>query len=163
MLRSVHPSVQSASLFAHSARVLSRTHDQDLLTSACMLSRTRALVVPRGASILIIREPWIGLILDGHKTLEIRGTKCNKSEGHHIYLALSGGGGVIVGAVTFVACHGPLSRSEYTARAEEHCVAGDALPYGASTYAWEVRSPVRFSSPVAYHHKQGVVVWAKKE
>ena len=31
--------------------------------------------------------------------------------------------GVILGAVTFVACHGPLSRAEYAARAESHEVA----------------------------------------
>lgn len=128
-----------------------------------MLPRTCASVTPRGASILIIQQPWIDLILDGHKTLEIRSTRCNKPEGERIYLALSGGGGVILGYVTFVACRGPLSRAEYAAVAEEHCIAGDALPYGASTYAWEVCSPARFGSRVPYHHKRGVVVWAKKE
>ena len=116
--------------------------------------------VPRGASILIIRNPWIDLILDGHKTFEIRGRRCNKPEGERIYLALSGGGGVVLGAATFVACHGPLSRAEYASRADGHCVAGDTLPYSA-TYAWEVRSPERFRSPVAYSHKPGAVVWAK--
>ena len=75
-----------------------------------MLPRTCASVTPRGASILIIQQPWIDLILDGHKTLEIRSTRCNKPEGERIYLALSGGGGVILGYVTFVACRGPLSR-----------------------------------------------------
>jgi hypothetical protein len=115
-----------------------------------MLPRTCASVTPRGASILIIQQPWIDLILDGHKTLEIRSTRCNKPEGERIY-------------VTFVACRGPLSRAEYAAVAEGHCIAGDALPYGASTYAWEVCSPARFGSRVAYHHKRGVVVWAKKE
>ena len=34
--------------------------------------------VPEGASILIIQQPWIGLILDGRKTLEIRGRICKK-------------------------------------------------------------------------------------
>ena len=84
--------------------------------------------MPRGASILIIQQPWIDLILNGHKTLEIRGTKCNKPFGEQVYLALSGGGGISLGAVKFVACHGPLSRAEYASRADGHCVAGDALP-----------------------------------
>jgi hypothetical protein len=117
--------------------------------------------VPRGASILIIQRPWIDLILDGYKTLEIRGRYCKKLN-ERIYLALSGGGGIILGSATFVKCHGPLSRSEWSARGDEHCVAGDALPYGASTHAWELAAPARFEQPVPYTHKPGVVVWAIK-
>ena len=117
--------------------------------------------VPKGASILIIQQPWIGLILDGCKTLEVRGKPCKK-ERERIYLALSGGGGVILGSVDFVRCHGPLSRDEWSELSTKHCVAGGALPYGSSTYAWEVAAPVRFAEPVRYEHKPGVVVWAKK-
>lgn len=118
--------------------------------------------VPRGASILIIQRPWIDLILDGYKTLEIRGRHCKK-ENERIYLALSGGGGIVLGSVTFVTCHGPLTRSDWSARGESHCVAGEALPYGSSTFAWELAKPARFKAPVPYLHKPGVVVWAIKE
>ena len=86
----------------------------------------------------------VDLILDGHKTLEIRGQRCTKKRGERIYLALSGGGGIILGSTTFAACHGPLSRDEWCARAEKHCVAGSALPYGGRTHAWELIKPVRF-------------------
>ena len=116
--------------------------------------------MPRGSSILIIQEPWIGLLLDGHKTLEIRGQKCKKSAGDKVFLALSGGGGVILGRMTFVASHGPLSRDEYAQQSHQHCVAGGTLPYGSSTYAWELKAPVRFREPVRYTHKPGCVVWA---
>ena len=119
--------------------------------------------VPRGASILIIQEPWINLLLDGHKTLEIRGMRCNKPAGEKVYFALSGGGGILLGGMTFVACHGPLAPAEYAERCEQHCVAGTALPYGASTYAWEFKAPVRFRQPVPYLHRHGVVTWAKKD
>ena len=77
-------------------------------------------------------------------------------------LALSGGGGIVLGSVEFVRCHGPLTRDEWVSGANRHCVAGSSLPYGSSTYAWEMASPVRFHTPVPYEHKQGVVVWAKK-
>ena len=117
--------------------------------------------VPAGASILIIQRPWIDLILDGRKSLEVRGKFCKK-ERERIYLALSGGGGIILGSVEFVRSHGPLSRDEWASLATKHCVAGDALPYGSSTFAWEVAKPIRFSTPVPYHHKPGIVVWAKK-
>jgi hypothetical protein len=119
--------------------------------------------VPRGATILIVQQPWIGLLLDGYKRWEIRGQACRKARGERIFLALSGGGGVILGHVTLAGSHGPLSRAEYVDGAERHCVAGTSLPYGASTHAWEVKDPVRFRAPVPYRHKPGVVVWAKME
>ena len=119
--------------------------------------------IPVGASILIIQEPWLGLILEGKKQLEIRGTICKKVEGERIYLALSGAGGVVLGSVEFTGCHGPLSAAEYTERASQHCVAGSTLPYGAKTYGWGVRAPERFDQPVRYPHRQGCVIWAKME
>ena len=103
----------------------------------------------------------MSLILDGHKTFEIRGRICNKTPGEKIYIALSGGGGIVVGAATFVTSHGPLSKAEYAAAGERHCVAGEALPYGGSTFAWELSNPMRFRTPVPFNHKRGVVVWAK--
>ena len=118
-------------------------------------------VVPRGAAILIIQQPWISLILQGHKTLEIRGGICKKPTGERVYLALSGSGGYLLGSVEFVKCHGPLQGPDYVARGAEHCVAGDALPYGAKTYAWQFRNPQRFKEPVPYNHKPGSVIWSK--
>ena len=115
--------------------------------------------VPDDASILIIQKPWLDRILSGHKTLEIRSQPCHKV-GQRIYLALSGGGGIVLGSVLLIACHGPLSRDEWTARADEHCVAGDKLPYGTSTYAWEVVQPQLFKEPVPYKAKRGQVIWA---
>lgn len=120
-------------------------------------------LVPRGASILIIQQPWIDLILEGIKSLEVRGSICNKKAGEKIYLALSGAGGYIIGSVSFVKCHGPFSRAEWTARAMQHCVGGDALPYGGNTFAWEFSKPQRFREPVPYVHKQGCARIASKQ
>jgi hypothetical protein len=108
----------------------------------------------------------LSLILQGRKSLEIRGRACKKPVGERIYLARSGGGGVVLGSVEFAGCSGPLSRDEYAVRSGEHCVAsvaGAALPYGASTYGWGVRAPRQFARPVAYGHRQGCVVWARME
>ena len=118
--------------------------------------------IPAGASILILKQPWLRLILEGKKQLEVRGTSCRKDRGTRIYLALSGAGGVVHGSVEFVACHGPLSAAEYARRASQHCVAGSTLPY-ETTYGWEVRAPERFAEPVWYPQRQGCVVWAKME
>jgi hypothetical protein len=117
--------------------------------------------VPNGASILIVKEPWLGLILDGQKSDEIRGQTTLK-ENQRIYLARSGGGGMVIGSALLVRCHGPLSRADWEERRSNHFVAGAALPYGASTYAWELSAAMRFDAPVSYLHKRGCVVWAKK-
>ena len=116
--------------------------------------------VPRGASILLVQEPWLGLILSGLKTLEIRGKPCRKPAGEKIFLALAGGGGVVLGAAKFEECVGPFGAADWSACAQQHCVAGAKLPYGGSTYGWRLSSPERFAAGVPYEHKQGCVVWA---
>lgn len=78
-------------------------------------------------------------------------------------MALSGGGGVVLGSAEFTGCVELGTTNEYEARAHDHCVAGSTLPYGGSTYGWGLRAPMRFAQPVPYHHKKGVVVWAKME
>jgi hypothetical protein len=118
--------------------------------------------LPCGSSILIVQNPWLSLLLDGIKSLEIRSRRCAKPAGERIYLALSGAGGYVFGSVKFVACHGPLGREEWAGRSAEHCAAGAALPY-PSTFAWEVSEPICFRRPVPYIHRHGTVVWAKVE
>ena len=111
--------------------------------------------VPKGASILIIQQPWIDLILDGIKSLEVRGNLCKKQAGERVYLACSGLGGYLLGSVTFVKCHGPFSRAEWGAKGMQHCVGGDSPPYGGGTFGWEFSKPQRFREPVPYLQKQG--------
>ena len=106
--------------------------------------------------ILIIKRIWLELILAGKKTLEIRGQ--NSLKRFRIYLALSGGGGVLLGWVEMFGVVGPLTFAEYDARRQEHCVAGRTLPY-TNTYGYELRNPQRFAQPVLYTHTPNVIVW----
>ncbi len=92
------------------------------------------------------------------KTLKIRCTRCTKLAGERNFLVLSGTGGLVLGSVQFVECHGPLGRSEWAELAAEHCVSGAALPY-PNTYAWEFTAPVCFRCPVPYQQKAGTVIW----
>ena len=119
--------------------------------------------VPRGASILIIKEPWISLILQGRKSLEIRGRAMTSKDGERIYLAQSGGGGAVLGSAVFETCMGPLTASQWTESRVQHCVDGAKRPYGRHTFAWLLSTPERFDKPVKYTHKAGVVVWAIME
>jgi len=113
--------------------------------------------VPDDATILVIQWPWIDLILDGIKSLEVRGKVCMREPGERIYLACSGLGGYLLGTVTFVKCHGPLTKAEWAATRMQHCVDGDDRPYGDSTYAYEFTKPERFSNPLQYTAKRGWV------
>ena len=69
---------------------------------------------------------------------------------------------MVIGSALLVRCHGPLSRADWEERRSNHCVAGAALPYGASTYAWELSAAMRFDAPVSYLHKRGCVVSGRR-
>ena len=58
--------------------------------------------------------------------------------------------------------HG-TAKTGVNARGEQHCVAGEALPYGGRTHGWELQKPERFKEPVPYAVKAGCVVWALKD
>jgi hypothetical protein len=129
----------------------------------CQMRKANPTPVVTGAAprkgffcILIIKRIWLELILEGKKTLEIRGQ--NSSKRFRIYLALSGGGGVLLGSVEMFGVVGPLTFAEYDARRQEHCVAGCTLPY-KRTFGYELRNPQRFAQPVPYTHTPHVIVW----
>ena len=116
--------------------------------------------VPPGATILIVREPWLSHILNGRKTLEVRGTPCRKPVGTKVFLALSGAGGLIYGSVVFAGTRGPMSAREFNDAKAQHLVA-NGRPYGSATHGWKLTQPKKFFKPVKYTVKKGCVVWAK--
>ncbi|MHB1681529.1 MAG: ASCH domain-containing protein [Bacilli bacterium] len=104
---------------------------------------------------LIIRAPWIHLILSGQKTWEIRGA--NTRIRGRIALIQSGTGQVY-GTVDLVDC-AALDWSAFRNHIAQHRVAEvQSLPY-PKTFAWIMAHPVRLDKPVAYQHPQGAVLW----
>ena len=122
---------------------------------------TEPAFVAKGSSLLLVRQPWIDMLLDGEKSLEIRGEACNKRLGQRFYLALAGGGegGLVLGSVQFRGCSGPLDVDAFRALAAEHCCGADALPPYQQTYAWRVESPRRFQKPLLFSQPRGAVKW----
>lgn len=115
--------------------------------------------VPVGAAILLLKPEWRDLILDGRKTWEIRGSRCNKPSGTDVFL---GNKGKVFGKATFVGCEGPLTVARYAEGQTKHLVQheeGAPLPYKDNTYAWALSDPVRFDRPVPFHHKKGAIIW----
>ena len=104
---------------------------------------------------LIIRAPWIGLLLQGEKTWEIRGAN-TKIRG--IIALIKSGTGQVYGTAELVDCV-PLDLLSYQGHIAQHRVeAVQSLPY-PKTFAWIMAYPVRLDKPVPYRHPKGVVIW----
>ena len=114
--------------------------------------------VPSGAPILLIQRHWLHLIIAGVKTIEIRRQSCRKPTGTRIYYGLSGSGAYVFGSAVLAACHGPLDTRGWLAHAPAHCVDCSQPPF-ATTFAWEVSSPVAFRNAVKFSQKGGMGMW----
>lgn len=110
--------------------------------------------------ILIVRKPWIDLILDGEKTWEIRGNDTKKRG--RILLAESGTGLVMGSAELYHTCI--LLKEDFEAYHRKHRIEAEfeELPY-KNPHIWWLRHPNRFEKPVPYVHPQGAVIWVKGE
>ena len=104
----------------------------------------------------MVKEPWVGMILDGKKTWEIRGSATAKRG--KIHLAASGGGGVLVGQCQLVDCYS-VGRSELADNVTKHRIKDLArVPY-KKPHAWVLEKATRYSSPFTYKHPQGAITW----
>ena len=106
---------------------------------------------------LIIRRPWIDLILDGHKTLEMRSRRT--SVRGRIGL-IAAGTGLILGEVVLVDCGPPLSAQDASALFEHHRIDDPSL-LRKWRYPWRLEDAARYPQPIPYKHPRGTVVWVK--
>ena len=114
------------------------------------------------APILVIKEPWISMILNGRKSVEIRGTACAKVKGTRVYFSKSGSG-KIYGYAEFAGCEGPLDISEWDNLRECHCVTlkeVGILPY-TRTYGWKFENARWLSEEIPYYIRRGSIGWRK--
>lgn len=104
---------------------------------------------------LIIKQPWIDLILEGRKVWEIRGSN-TKIRGR--IALIQSGTKTVVGYADLVDCI-PVSQEEYPLRKDKHCIDDcSVFPY-KYVYAWVLRNPVRIKKPIPYEHKLGTIIW----
>ena len=106
--------------------------------------------------VLVVKEPWVSMILDGKKTWEIRGSAIAKRG--KIHLAASGGGGVLVGQCQLVDAF-PVSRSKLAKNITKHCINDLSCVAYERPHAWVLEKPMRYSSPFSYEHPQGAITW----
>lgn len=106
---------------------------------------------------LIIRIPWITLILAGLKTWELRTRKTAKRGWIGL---IQQGTGQIVGITHLVQVIGPLSLQELELNNAKHCVNLQNPELQKWRCAWILKDAKRIK-PVPYLHKQGAIIWVK--
>ncbi len=104
---------------------------------------------------LIIKEPWITMILNEEKTWEIRGSN-TKTRGT-IALIKSGTGMIFGTAVLTDSFH--VTDSALRQGFDNHRIPeSNHIPY-AKQHVWVMSSPILFKKPIPYKHPQGAVIW----
>lgn len=107
---------------------------------------------------LIVRQPYLDLILSGLKTWEMR-SRPTSIRGR-IGL-IEQGTGLIVGECTISGSDGvPLDSGEHDLFYDYHRVSDyDLLEKWC--YAWRLESAKRYEEPIPYNHPRGAVTWVK--
>ena len=155
-LRSPTVSCASQRLVAVSSRLVARLAPR--ISTCISSSQFPCLMCVVCRTILVIKAKWGEKILNGVKTLEIRRGPCPGNEGTRIGLCFSGTS-AIYGFVDLLDSCGPLTRSEWCALRDRHCVPGEKLPYGANTCAWVMANPERLDTPLGIERKKGAVIF----
>jgi len=111
---------------------------------------------------LLIRQPWIGHILRGEKTWELRSrpTQVRGPVG-----LIQSGSGSVVGVANLVEVRGPLTPHDLQEAIRRGQITGaemDVLSY-PKTYAWVLEGARPVRSPVPYPHPQGAIIWVRLE
>jgi hypothetical protein len=117
---------------------------------------------------LLIREPYVSLILAHRKRWELRGMTTNIRG--RIGLIRSGSG-LVIGECKITDCLGPLDfetlRRTPNLSSEEHreLLLDGKAPYllkdgrTSKTYAWVVDHPIVYSTPLPYKHPSGAIIF----
>jgi hypothetical protein len=108
---------------------------------------------------LILKEPWIDLILTGEKVWEIRGSN-TKIRG--TIALIKSGSGSVVGLCDLKDVVGPLSLSKFRRSKSFHAIPSNQLKNGLpyqNTYAWVLDNTICLRKPVSFRHPRGAVIW----
>ena len=129
-----------------------------------MAGREKKLAGERSAlrnstkAVLVVKNPWLDLILAQKKTWEIRERQTQKRG--RIHLALSGAGGRIIGQChltdSFAVDKSVLQRTYSSHRVKDLSVIRYPRPH-----AWVLTKARRYEKPFVYLHPQGAMKWVK--
>jgi len=105
---------------------------------------------------LIVQQPWIGLILEGMKTWEMR----NRPTNIRGQIALiEAGTGLIAGETEIIDSHDyPIHYATIDYYYDKHRIDDHAL-LEKWRYPWVMKNSMRYEKPIPYNHPSGAVVW----
>lgn len=107
---------------------------------------------------LIIKSYWADKILDGSKTIEIRGSNTKNIGDIEI---IKSGTGLIYGKCKLYKTE-PLNKERYQILKKKHCVElswKELCNVYKKPYAWFLSDIIKYKTPKPYKHKQGCVIW----
>ena len=107
---------------------------------------------------LIIRQPWIELILSGQKMWEMR-SKPTRIRGR-IGL-IEQGSGLIVGEAELTGSLDPFRDAEQMVYTRSLHRVDDLDLLTIWRYPWRLEGARRFEKPIPYDHPKGAVTWVK--
>ena len=100
---------------------------------------------------LVMRQPWLDLVLSGEKTMELRATR------HALGRVWLGMGGKVYGCATISGAR-VLSEAEFHELADQHLWPRDAaLPYERRVCGLGLTAPRRLAEPIPYWRPPGAV------
>lgn len=112
---------------------------------------------------LVIDDPWIGYLLDGSKTWEMRSRPVSFRGWFGL---IRKGTGAIYGVARLVDVRPALSVEEMVAAHDKHRIPESMIHSGAVakwTTPWMLADIRKLSKPVSYRHPSGAVSWVELE
>jgi hypothetical protein len=109
---------------------------------------------------LLIRHPWIDLILAEKKVWEIRGSRTSFRETIALIPSRSG---TVIGVCDLIDCIGPLTADQFRKNAKKAGMRPSEAKLGRyrQPYAWVLEKPRTLKWPVPYRHPSGAVIWVR--
>ena len=107
---------------------------------------------------LIIAQPWIGLILRGEKSWEMRSQKVKR---RGPFALIEKGTGTVVGLANLTDVQGPFNCEQLAEHQDQHRIPANIYQAAGYkwNYAWLLQNAQALPNPVPYQHKNGAVTW----
>lgn len=138
------------------AKKLAKAWLKQRITGGLKSRTTKEPSLQRHNKALVVKAPWVDLLLDGKKTWEIR-SQPTKVRGV-VKLAQSGTGR-LVGQARIIDCV-KIKRAEFPKYFKKHRVPDlKAILNYRHIYAWVIRDAARYVCPPRYDHPAGAIIW----
>ena len=110
-----------------------------------------------GDRIMVLKQPWLDLALDGRKTLEVRGRQARLG-----WVWLANDSGFLLGRALIAAVL-QLTEAEFMRRQKEHFWPDGVRVRYATMYGLELANPARLPTPIPHWREPARAGWHRFE